>query len=75
MQHCYMLATFLRIRQQLLYARVERKQLHPAADGGGQQPCIRDLPVSEDPAGAGGPNIGKAEIQCHQPVFGMSRIA
>ena len=65
MQHRHVFAAFLRIGQQLRDARVKRKQLHPIAYGGGQQPCIGDLPVSEDAAGASRPNIGKAEIERH----------
>ena len=75
MQHHHVFAAFMRIGQQLLYARVKRKQLHPIAHGGGQQPCIGDLPVSEDSPGASRPNIGKAEIERHQLVFGVGGIA
>lgn len=75
MQHRHVFVAFLRIGKQLLYARVKRKQLHPIAYGGGQQPGIGDLPVSEDSPGASRPNIGKAEIKRHQPVFGVGGIA
>ena len=61
-----MFAAFLRIGQQLLYARVKRKQLHPIAYGGRQQPGIGDLPVAEDSPGASRPNFGKAEIERQQ---------
>lgn len=63
-----MAGAFSLIRQQVRYARIEREQLHAAADGGCQQPCIGDLPVPEYSARANTQHIGEAEIAHHSSI-------
>ena len=62
-------------REELSDPRVECEKSHPMAHSGSEQPCISDLPVSENASGATAHHVFEAEVHRQLTMLGVFQVS